>query len=106
MGHGAAKQVMESRIRHLSPGVYRALKSIPTPALHERVLSITLKELVPGMEFLDDLREAGGTLILAAGHVSTAASACRLKEMATTSWDIIQPFRVRLKAAEEDNTSD
>ena len=95
MGHGAAKQVIGSRIRFMSPGVYDALLSIKPPNKEETVLSITLKELVPGMVFLDDVREARGALLLAAGHVATAASVCRLKEMATSHMDVIQPFRVR-----------
>lgn len=95
MGHGAAKSAIGREIRSLSPGVFDALMSLKPPSRDEAVLSITLKELTPGMVFLDDVREARGTLILAAGHVATSVSVNRLKEMATTRFDIIQPFRVR-----------
>lgn len=95
MGHGAAKQVIGRDSGRFSPGVYDALLSIAPPSAEEKVFSITLKELVPGMIFLDDLKEAGGTLLVASGHVATGASVCRLKEMATSRWDVIQPFRVR-----------
>ena len=95
MGHGAAKSSVGTDISSLSPGVFDALQTLPAPSRGEAVLSITLKELVPGMVFLDDVKEAGGMLILAAGHVATSVSVNRLKEMGTTRFDIVQPFRVR-----------
>ena len=62
--------------------MFSQIKPFP-PREEEAVLSITLKELVPGMVFPDDVKEAGGMLILAAGHVATSVSVNRLKEMGT-----------------------
>ena len=94
---GTCGRLAKIAIKHVDP------LGVPAQALGaadqgEVVKELTLREVMPGMIFAEDVRGKNGNMLIARGQEVTPNLAERIRNMAATA-NVIEPVRVLMPAA-------